>query len=172
MARIAMTSGFTLVPEGTHVFRIYNVTYDEEFGKLIVFMVNAQGITHKENFSLKDKNDQPNEKAYNAFSYFAKNALNDFTVEDIDHTDLIGCYIRAEVIHNKQPSNKDPNKILTFANLGDKSPADGFDTTPVPVALSMGTENAPKAAPKAAPKTATPTAQKSGGLNLDDLLGN
>lgn len=167
MARIAMTSGFSLVPEGTQVFRIYNVTYDEEFGKLTVFMVNAKGITHKENFSLKDKNDQPNERAYNAFSYFAKTALNDFTVEDIDHTDIIGCYIRAEVIHTKLPSNKDPNKTVTFANLGDKSPADGFDTTPVPTALTMGAENAPKAAPK----TTTPPAQKkSGGLNLDDLL--
>lgn len=168
MARIAMTSGFSLVPEGTQVFRIYNVTYDEEFGKLTVFMVNAKGITHKENFSLKDKNDQPNERAYNAFSYFAKTALNDFTVEDIDHTDIIGCYIRAEVIHTKLPYNKDPNKTVTFANLGDKSPADGFDTTPVPAVLTMGAENAPKAAPK----TATPPAQKSGGLNLDDLLGN
>ena len=41
MARIAMRSGFTLVPEGTHVFRIFNVTYDEEFGKLTVFMVDG-----------------------------------------------------------------------------------------------------------------------------------
>lgn len=169
MARITMTSGFSLVPEGTQVFRIYNVTYDEEFGKLTVFMVNAQGITHKENFSLKDKNDQPNEKAYNAFSYFAKTALNDFTVEDIDHTDIINCYIRAEVIHTKLPSNKDPNKTVTFANLGDKSPADDFDTTPVPAALTMGTENAPKAAPKT---TTSPAQKKSGGLNLDDLLGS
>lgn len=168
MARIAMTSGFSLVPEGTHVFRIYNVTYDEEFGKLTVFMVTAQGITHKENFSLKDKNDQPNEKAYNAFSYFAKTALNDFAVEDIDHTDIIGCYIRAEVIHTKLPSNKDPNKTVTFANLGDKSPADGFDTTPVPAALTMGTGNGTKAT--AAPATTAP--KKSGGLNLDDLLGS
>ena len=169
MARITMTSGFSLVPEGTQVFRIYNVTYDEECVKLTVFMVNAQGITHKEIFSLKDKIDQPNEKAYNAFSYFAKTALNDFTVEDIDHTDIINCYIRAEVIHTKLPSNKDSNKTVTFANLGDKSPADGFDTTPVPAALTMGTENAPKAAPKT---TTSPAQKKSGGLNLDHLLGS
>lgn len=164
MARIRMTSGFTLIPEGTHVFRIYNVTYDEAFGKLTVFMVNAQGITHKENFSLKDKNDQPNEKAFNAFSYFAKTALNDFTVEDIDHTDLIDRYIRAEVVHTKAPSTRDPSKTVTFANLGDKSPADGFDTTPVPAALNMRGDTPPKAA--------APSAQpKSGGLDLDALLG-
>ena len=168
MARIAMTNGFSLVSEGTHVFRIYNVTYDEEFGKLTVFMVNAQGITHKENFSLKDKNDQPNEKAYNAFSYFAKTALNDYSVEDIDHTDLINHFIRAEVIHTKTPSNKDPNKMMTFANLGDKSPADYFDTEPVPVALTIGPDGPGKTS--AAPSPAVQ--KKSGGLNLDDLLGN
>ena len=28
MARIPMTSGFTLIPEGTYVFRIYDVSYD------------------------------------------------------------------------------------------------------------------------------------------------
>ena len=167
MARIPMTNGFSLVPEGVHVFRIYNVTYDEEFGKLTVFMVNAQGITHKENFSLKDKNDQPNEKALNAFSYFAKSALNDYTVEDIDHTDLINRFIRAEVIHNQTPSNKDPKKMMTFANLGDKSPADYFDVEPVPAALTIGTPNA-GAAPASAP---APAQKKSSGLNLDDLLG-
>ena len=32
MARIPMTSGFTLIPEGTYVFRIYDVCYDDEFG--------------------------------------------------------------------------------------------------------------------------------------------
>lgn len=170
MARIPMTNGFSLVPEGVHVFRIYNVTYDEEFGKLTIFMVNAQGITHKENFSLKDKNDQPNEKALNAFSYFAKTALQDYTMEDIDHTDLINRFIRAEVIHNQTPSNKDPEKMMTFANLGDKSPADYFDVEPVPAALTIGTPNAGNAPATAAPAPATQ--KKSGGLNLDDLLGN
>ena len=71
MARIPMTSGFTLCPEGVHVFRIYDVMYDEKWGKLEVKMVNAQGITHTERFSLKDQNDEPNEGALNAFSYFA-----------------------------------------------------------------------------------------------------
>ena len=170
MARIPMTNGFSLVPEGVHVFRIYNVTYDEEFGKLTIFMVNAQGITHKENFSLKDKNDQPNEKALNAFSYFAKTALQDYTMEDIDHTDLINRFIRAEVIHNQTPSNKDPKKMMTFANLGDKSPADYFDVEPVPAALTIGTPNAGNAPATAA--SAPATQKKSGGLNLDDLLGN
>ena len=118
-------------------------------------MVNAQGMKHTENFSLMDNNGEPNEKALNAFSYFAKTALNDFTVEDIDHTDIIDHYIRAEVVHTKMPSRKDPTKTVTFANLGDKSPADGFDEAPVPAAK-------PTPAPSAS--------AHAGGLDLDSLL--
>ena len=31
MARIPMTSGFVIIPEGEYVFRIYDATYDEDF---------------------------------------------------------------------------------------------------------------------------------------------
>ena len=123
MARIPMTSGFVIIPEGEYVFRIYDATYDEDFGRIEIKLVNAQGATHTERFSIKDKNDEYNEKALNAFSYFAKTAMNDYTMEDIDPEQLINHYIRAEVVHTKVPSNKDPNKEVTFANLGDKSPS-------------------------------------------------
>lgn len=152
MSKIGMTNGFTLCPEGVHVFRIYDVDYNEEFGKLEIKMVTAQGITHVERFSLIGKDKQPNEGACNAFSYFAKTALNDFTLEEIDHTDLIDHYIRAEVVHTQLPSNKNPNKMMTFANLGDKSTADGFDTEPCQKALTIGAK------------------PKSGELDLDKLL--
>ncbi len=164
MARIPMRGGFTLIPEGEHVFRIYAAKYDEEFGKIEIKLVNAQGATHTERFSIKDANDEYNEKALNAFSYFAKTALNDYTLEDVDPEELVDCYIRAEVVHTQLPSNKDPNKMLTFANLGDKAPADGFDTEPAPRALTLGKDNAdstPKQKP--APKK---------GLDLDSLLGD
>lgn len=175
MARIPMTSGFTLIPEGTYVFRIYDATYDEDFGRIEVKLVTAQGMTHTERFSIKDSNDEFNEKALNAFSYFAKTVMNDFTLDDVDPEELINHYIEAEVVHTKVPSNKDPNKTVTFANLGDKSPADGFDAEPVEKALTIG-----KSASKQKPQTApTQTAQSntgaaqptSKGLDLDSLLG-
>lgn len=173
MATIPMTSGFTLVPEGVHIFRIYKVDYNEEFGKLVVHLVNAQGVTHQERFSLMGNGGVINEGACNAFSYFAKTALNDFTLEEIDHNDLVNHYIKAEIVHTKMPSNKDPNKEVTFANLGDKWAADGFDTTPVPKALTLGTESDQTAAPASAPATAPATAAApttTGGLDLDALL--
>ena len=34
MAKIGLTEGFTLIPEGTHVFKITEVKYKEVFGKM------------------------------------------------------------------------------------------------------------------------------------------
>ena len=170
MARIPMTSGFVIIPEGEYVFRIYDATYDEDFGRIEIKLVNAQGATHTERFSIKDKNDEYNEKALNAFSCFAKTAMGDYALEDVDPEELIDHYIRAEVVHTKVPSNKDPNKEVTFANLGDKSPADGFDTEPVARALTIGRGGNTKPTAFATPKqSAAPTTAK--GLDLDALLG-
>ena len=147
MARIPMTGGFQTIPEGVHVLKITEVQYEEDFGKLIITLANSKGATCREQFSLLKNDNTPNEKALNAFSFFAKNAMNDFDMEDVDPMDLVGHYIRAEVIHNKVPSTKEPGKMMTFVNLGDKSPAVGFDDAP------------------------TVTATKPAGLDLAALLG-
>ena len=171
MATIQMTgSTFTVCPEGRHIFRIYKVDFDTEFGKVVVHMVNAQGITQRENFFLYDADGSMNERACNAFSYFARTALNDFSREAIDHTELVNHYIGAEVVHSVSPSKKDPTKTVTYANLGhDKWVANGFDTTPVAKALTLGT--APET-PKAAPTpTVAETPAPTVGLDLNALLG-
>jgi hypothetical protein len=127
-----MTGGFQIMPEGEQVLKITKAEYDEDFGKAIFVLENAKGQTCQERFSLLNQDGSPNEKALGAFSFFAKTALNDFDIEDVDPEELVGHYLRAEVIHKKVPSNKDPNKMMTFTNLGDKSPADGFDGAPAP----------------------------------------
>ena len=144
MARIPMTGGFQIMPEGEQVLKITKAEYDEDFGKAVFTLANAKGQTCMEQFSLLNQDNTPNEKALNAFSFFAKNAMNDFDMEDVDPEELVGHYIKAEVIHNKVPSTKDPTKMMTFVNLGNKSPASGFEGAP------------------AAPKT---------GLDLAALLG-
>ena len=163
MATIPMTGGFAIVPEGTHVFRIYNVDYDPAFGKLVVHMVTAQGIVHRERFGLMKNNGEMNEGACNAFSFFAKTALDNFGLEEIDHTDLINHYIKADVTHTKTESTKEEGKILTFAKLESYSVAKEFDTTPVAKALTLGTT---PAAPTSAPAPA-----ENKGVDLASLLG-
>ena len=130
MARISMTGGYKPMPEGEQVLKITAAEYDEDFGKAVFTLANAKGQTCRETFSLLNQDNTPNEKALSAFSFFAKTAMNDFDLVDVDPVELVGRYIRAEVIHNKVESNKEPGKILTFVNLGEKSPADGFDGVP------------------------------------------
>ena len=170
MATIQMTGGtFTVCPEGRHIFRIYKVDFNPDFGKVVVYMVNAQGITHRENFGLMREDGSMNDGACNAFSFFARTALNDYSREAIDHTELVGHYIGAEVVHTVQPNRNDPTKTVTFANLvGEKWVANGFDTTPVKRALTLGTETE---APKAAPTVAETPAPATTGLDLNALLG-
>lgn len=157
MANIQLTGGYTVCPEGRHIFRIYKVDYDKEFGKIAVYMVNAKGITHVEKFSLKISKDVMNEKACNAFSFFAKTALNNFQLDEIDHTDLVNRYIGCEIVHNVQPNRNDPTKTITFVNAAEKWVADGFDTEPCEKALTLGND------------TNTPTAP-SGDVDLNSLL--
>ena len=169
MARIPMTGGFTIVPEGVQVFRIYDVNYDETFGKIFVKMVNAKGLTHTERFTIKNKDDELNEKALGAFSFFAKTAMGDFGMDDVDPDDLVGKFIRAEVVHTKVPSTTKPGETRTFVNLGEKSQAEYFDTEPVARALTLGKEeNVPTAQQTQTPAPAT---QTKTGLDLDSLLG-
>ena len=153
--RLSLTSGFQVIPEGTYVFYIYDVTYDADFGKMTIKMITADGMKHQERFSLKSDNDTVNDRAMNAFSFFAKTAMNDFSLTDIDHTDLIGHYIRSEIVHTVQPNRRDPTKDVIFANMGQKEPADGFDTEPCATTLSLM---------KTAPETAS--------YDLDSLLGD
>ena len=73
-----------------------------------------------------------NEKALNAFSYFARQALNNPSLSgEIDENDLVGCYLDAEVSHQVLPSNKDPQKTVTFIQLKDYKPASGFGSSSV-----------------------------------------
>lgn len=147
MANIKLNGGFTLIPEGTHVFKITDVEYKESYGKIAIKMETATGLKHTENFTLLKSNGETNEPALNAFSFFAKTALNDYALEEIDHTALIGHYIRCEVQHSDpQPNRNNPEKMVQFVRLGDKSPADGFD---VPVNKQSKTTTPPQTAPAA-----------------------
>jgi len=127
MAKIKLSKGgFTPIPEGTHIFKITNVEYDEDFGIMDIEMVTADGRKNNERFFLTTHDGEPNEKALNAFSYFARNALNDFTIEEVDPADLVGCFLQADVTHNIQPNKNDPNKTVTFIRLNNWKPSKGF----------------------------------------------
>lgn len=164
MAKISLSEGFSLIPEGTQVFKITEVIYKEEFGKLEITMITAKGQKHTERFNLVSANGSPCEGAINAFSFFAKTALGDYELTEIDHDDLVGHYIKCEITHEEVPSNKDPNKTVKFVRLTNKYPADGFEeaaTSTPPKASSSAPAATASAASKVTPKK----------IDLDDLLG-
>ena len=156
MAKIPLTDGFQIIPEGSHVFQIVKVDYDEEFGKMEITMLTQDGLQHIERFSLLKKDGEVNDGAMNAFSYFAKVALNDFSVKEIDEQDLKGCFMRCVVEHEQVESNRTAGKMLTFARLTDKEPADGFDDIDIP----WDDKPTPK-----------PAAKKQSSIDLNALLG-
>lgn len=132
MAKIKLSEGFTPIPEGEHIFKITESNYDEDFGKLEVVMVTKSGRKNTERYQLIGNDGEVNQGAQNAFSYFAKTALNNFNLDEIDTDDIIGCYIKAEVEHEKVPSNKDPKKTVTFIRLTNLQPASSFETDEKP----------------------------------------
>ena len=164
MAKIGLSEGFTLIPKGTHVFKIVEVKYKEDFGKMEIVMQLASGQKHTERFSLLKSDGSPNEGAYNAFSYFAKTALGNFDLTEIDHTDLIGHFIECDVEHDVQENKKKPGQSITFVRLADKRPSEGWGGSGNTVA-TLAAKTAP-----AASQAAQKTAPKSP-MDLAALLG-
>lgn len=134
MATIQLSNNkFSICPEGRHIFRITKVDYNQEFGRLTVYLVNAQGNTLTENYYLMREDGSMNEIACNAFSYFARMAINDTSREAIDPAELVDKYVGSEVKHTVKPNKNDPTQTVTFANLtGKKWAASGFETTEAP----------------------------------------
>lgn len=150
MVKITLSNPYTLIPEGTHIFKITGVEYKPDFGKLNITMENKKGDKHIERFTLINAQGQPNNGGINAFTFFARTALQDYVVSEIDHTDLVGKFIKCTVTHNKALSTKKEGEFVTFVQLGDKSIANGFEED----------------------TSSTPTPKKkSTDINLDDLLG-
>lgn len=164
MARIGLTSGFSLIPEGTHVFQIIGVNYKEAFGKLEITMRTQSGQKHTERYSLLKSDGSPNDGALGAFSYMAKTALKDYERADVDPEELVGCYLECDVEHEVLPKRDGKEgETVTFVRLADKRTSDGWAASSAPQAAA--TQAAPVAQAEKAQTTPT------GGFDLTTLLG-
>lgn len=131
MAKIRLAeSTFQPIPEGTTTFKVVEVddTKYEDFGKISVTLQTASGKKHTETFSLIDNDGELKEGALKAWSYFAKVCLNNFTVEEIDTQDIVGCYITATVKHETYTRTKGDKKgtEAIAVRLNDYAVALGF----------------------------------------------
>jgi hypothetical protein len=131
MAKMKLSeSTFTLIPEGTHTFKVMEVDDEkyEDFGKIAVKLQTAKGETHTESFSLIKSNGDLNEGALKAWSYFARTCLNNFRVDEIDTQDIVGCFITATVKHETYTRTKGEKAGTegTSVRLNDYTTASGF----------------------------------------------
>ena len=120
-------TGFSIIPEGNYIFKIVEVEYKQDFGKMVITMATKQGAKYIERYILIKGKNEVNEGAMKAFSFMAKTALNDFSLDEIDENDLIGCYLKGDIEHTVVESTKDPDKTVTFTKLTNIEPALGFE---------------------------------------------
>jgi hypothetical protein len=131
MAKMKLSeSTFKLIPEGIHTFKVMEVDDSkyEDFGKLEVKLQTSKGDTHVERFTLLKANGDLNEGALKAWSYFARTCLNNFSADEIDTQDIVGCYITATVKHETYTRTKGDNagKEGTNVKLNDYTVATKF----------------------------------------------
>lgn len=131
MAKMKLSEAtFTLIPEGVTIFKVMEVDDSKygDFGKLSVKLQTAKGETHSENFTLIKKNGELNEGALKAWSYFARVCLNNYSLDEIDTQDIVGCYIQATVKHEKytRTQGDKAGQEATAVRLNDYTSAVGF----------------------------------------------
>lgn len=131
MAKIKLTeSGFSIIPEGVTIFKVMEVDDSkyEDFGKLVVKLQTASGQTTSKYFSFTKANGELNEGAYKDWSYFAKTCLNNFSLEEIDTQDIVGCYIQATVKHETftRTKGEKAGSEGTAVRINDYTVATGF----------------------------------------------
>lgn len=134
MAKMKLSeSTFTLIPEGTTVFKVMEVDDSKysDFGKLVVKLQTAKGETHNETFTLTGKKGELNEGALRAWSYFARTCLGNYQADEIDTQDIVGCYIQATVVHETFTRTKGSRagEEGTSVRLKDYAVTSGFGRT-------------------------------------------
>lgn len=129
MIKLGEKKSFHILPEGVTVLKVAEVEYDSDFGKMTIKLVNKAGINHTERFSLISGTGEVNEKALNAFSYFARTVLNNEDLMEIDEQELTNKYIKCTVKHEKREGvGQYTGKTYINARLSEYEPASSFDT--------------------------------------------
>ena len=125
--------GFSLISEGVHVFKVVSCEDKyEDYDRVSYELQTSSGQKITNRFNFVDGKGEVNEIGTFYWSKFARACLNLGANEEpeIDFSDLVGCYVEAEVKHNTYIAKSGDHKgeELTGANLVDKSyaPTKGF----------------------------------------------
>ena len=98
MAKIKLTDGFKNLQVGdTQTLLVKKVKFNEKFQKIAITFADDAGGPCVENFNLMGNNDKPNDVAYGIFSTIFKCCKGGETGDEVDPTEIEGCYIVADV---------------------------------------------------------------------------
>lgn len=128
MAKIPLSTGYKPIPEGEYTFLVADVIYDEDFGKLTLKLIASTGESTEMKYNLMNNDGTFNSKALSAFSMFAKAALNNYGISEVDPVELKNHYVGAEITHTKVASTTNPGEYKTFVNIKRSWAVEG-DTT-------------------------------------------
>jgi len=172
---IPLTSGFALMEEGIQILKITKVEFKEDFGKLNLTMENVQGRKHFERFSFVDKDGNSNDAACSAFSAFARSAIHDPSLSEVEPEDLLGCFVKGEISYRTYTDNNGKEKKTTQKEPGtyweECSAEEEAWYKENKVEKPAKAETLAPAPAKETPATPSPApATKAGDIDLDSLL--
>lgn len=124
MSSIPLTNGFKLMSEGEHLLKVVDVKDNMDFGKVNIKLKNAKGESITNRFTLKKASGDWHEGALNAFSFFVKTVMNDYTLKSIEPKEMIGHFVIGEVTYTTQTNKNDESKTITFANISEVHPTE------------------------------------------------
>ena len=130
MRTLNTTSGGSfLIPEGTHVFKVMSCEdkYDD-FDKVSYELHTADGKKTWLSYNFVVKG-EVNEIATWYWSKFVNACLNSDGEVDVDFSEVVGCYVSAEIVHEKYTNTNGEEK--TKAKIVEKTLqfANGFGST-------------------------------------------
>ena len=119
--KLSKSTGFKNIPEGRTILKIVSVDEKPQFDKVEVKLRNQEGLT------MLQKYDTSKEGGLNAYSFLARSAMDDFSLDEVEGDDLIGRFVEADVTHTVVESTKDEDKTFTFVNIKNLKPSVGFE---------------------------------------------
>lgn len=87
-----MKADFTPITEGVHVFKITDVTSNDDFGSLKLTLTTKNGARHFENYRFLNNDGTDNEKAIKSFSFLARAVMPG--AEEVNVDELKGKYVK------------------------------------------------------------------------------
>lgn len=99
------------------LLKITKAAYDQDFGRVEITLENAKGESINNNYGLLSADGSTNDGALKAFSYFARVAVGDWGRDDIEDEEMVGRFIRADIVMVEGKKESKDGRKLSFANI-------------------------------------------------------